>query len=65
MGKLRINNNEHVTPADKMSVADIKQLAGIPQNERLYQKGGKVLDDQEIISTENADLGAATSWERG
>ena len=65
MGLMRINGKDLPAPQDAMTVAEIKELAGIPHNERLYKKGGQVLDDHEVVPTEGAELGAVTSWERG
>lgn len=66
MGRMKVNEKDLVTPADEMTAADIKELAGVPRNKRLYERrGGKVLDDNEVVRTEGADLGAVGSLERG
>jgi len=65
MGMMYVNGKAIVTPAEKMTAAEIKDLAGIPRNERLYEKGGKVLDDDDVIPTEGRELGAVTHWDRG
>ena len=65
MGTMKINGKDLVAPADERSVEEIKELAGVPRNERLYRKDGQVLEDRDVVDTEGADLGVTTAWERG
>ena len=66
MGKTHVNGTPIVTTGPTASVAELKQLADIPDHEKLYNKEGKVLADTAIVPTEhNAEYGAVTDWERG
>lgn len=66
MGKMTVQGRDFVTPKDEMTVGEIKELAGIPRNERVYQKDGKVFEsDADVVKTENAHLDVMPAFERG
>lgn len=65
MGKTRINNREIVAPADQMPVRELKELAGIPAHEVVYDQAGQVLDNNQIVPTNEAQYGSVTDWVRG
>ncbi|MEY3556873.1 MAG: hypothetical protein RLZZ580_2930 [Cyanobacteriota bacterium] len=65
MGKTRINNREIVTPAPQMPVRDLKELAGIPAHEVVYDQAGHVLDNNQIVPTDDTQYGSVTDWVRG
>ena len=65
MGKVIINNRETVAPAAEMQVKDLKELAEVPAHEKLYTPDGLVLDDDEVVPTEDARYGAIPDWDRG
>ena len=66
MGLPKINNQTVVTPADRMSVAELKSLGEISELERLYDlQSGRALDDAEVVDTRDAEYGSTTDWERG
>ena len=65
MGKVNINNRDLVAPAAEMSVKELKELADVPAHDKLYTQDGRVLDDNEVVPTEDARYGAVTDWERG
>lgn len=66
MGMTRLNDKQIVAPSSQMRVEDLKELAGIPKHEVLYEpKSGKVLRDEEVVPTEHADYGVVTDWQRG
>jgi len=66
MGLTRINNNPVVAPTAEMTVRDLKRLAGISELERLYElDSGRVLNDTEVIDTNETEFGATLDWERG
>jgi hypothetical protein len=66
MGMTKVNNKPVVTPAEEMKVEDLKELAGIPQHEVLYEPGsGRVLQDSDVVPTNHNEYGVVTDWERG
>ena len=66
MGLPKINNETVVTPADQMTVAELKRLGEISELERLYDlQTGRVLDDAEVVDTRDATYGSTIDWERG
>lgn len=66
MGKTLVNGKPLVTPTSEMKVSDLKELADVPDHEKLYAKDGHVLDDNELIPTDHgAEYGAVTDWTRG
>lgn len=65
MGRTKVNQREVVTPLPRMKVAELKELALVPASDKLYDKTGRVLRDDEIVTTEDAEFGAVTDWTRG
>ena len=65
MGKMRVNNRELVAPESRMTVSEIKELALVPRHEKLYSKDGRILRDDEVVGTDDAEYGAVTDWTRG
>ena len=65
MGLTKVNQRAVVTPANEMQVATLKELAGVPAHERLYDATGRVLNDLEVVSTQDQEYGAVGDWERG
>lgn len=65
MGKTTVNGKEVVTPASKMKASELKELAGIPKKDKLYKKNGEVVDDNEVVPTDDQEYGAVTDWDRG
>ncbi len=66
MGRLNLNDKPVVTPDETTTPAQLRELEELPANTRFYERrGGRVLDDNESIRTEGADLGVVESWERG
>jgi hypothetical protein len=66
MGKMVINGKPVVAPAAEMKVEDLKELADIPQHEVLYDpETGRVLKDEEVVKTDEKQLGATEDWDRG
>lgn len=65
MGKTYINNKPVIAPADRVTVAKLKELANVPANKRLYDKAGKVLDDRDVVDTDEAEFGVVPDWTRG
>jgi hypothetical protein len=65
MGMTKINEKQVVTPSDEMKVSDLKELANVPEHEKLYNKQGHVLDDDEVVRTDHQEFGVVTDWERG
>lgn len=65
MGKTVVNEKAVVTPGSEMKVSDLKELADVPEHEKLYTKDGRVLDDNEVVPTNDAEYGAVTDWTRG
>ena len=65
MGKVNINSREIVAPAAEMKVKELKELADVPAHEKLYAADGRILDDDEVVPTEDARYGAIPDWDRG
>ena len=65
MGKRKVNEREIVAPASTMRVSEIKELALVPVQNKLYSKDGRILGDDEIVGTDDAEYGAVTDWTRG
>jgi len=49
MGKITINNKEIDCPKERATVAELKELGGIPKREVLYDEEGNVLEDEEVL----------------
>jgi hypothetical protein len=66
MGKTKVNDKEVVTPASEIPVSELKELAGIPPHEKLYDtKDGRVLADDDVVPTDHRTYGATEDWDRG
>ena len=65
MGKIRLNEQELEVPAPRIKVAQIKELALVPAKDKLYDESGRLLNDNEVVSTENTRLGVVNDWTRG
>jgi hypothetical protein len=65
VGMTKINDKSVVTPAAEMKVSELKALAAVPEHDRLYDRQGRVLDDNETVPTDHAEYGVAPDWERG
>ena len=65
MGRTKVNQREVVTPMPRMKVAELKELALVPTKDKLYDKTGRVLRDDELVNTDDAEFGAVTDWTRG
>lgn len=66
MGMTKINDKQVVAPSSEMKVEDLKELAGVPEHDVLYDpKSGKVLQDDDVVATDHADYGVVTDWQRG
>jgi hypothetical protein len=66
MGLMKINGQPVITPSNKMVVKEVKALAGIGPEEKLYRKNGQIIvDDKEIIETDDVEYGSVTDWVRG
>ena len=65
MGTVNVNNREIVAPSAEMKVKDLKELADVPAHEVLYGPGGRVLDDEEVVPTEDTRYGAIPDLDRG
>ncbi len=65
MGRTKVNQLEVVTPMPRMKVAELKELALVPATDKLYDKSGRVLRDDEFVTTDEAEYGAVTDWTRG
>lgn len=65
MGKTVINGRSIVAPQDTMRVSELKELAGIPERDVLYDKQGQVLQNEQQVPTADAEYGAVTDWVRG
>jgi hypothetical protein len=66
MGMTRLNDKQVLAPTREMKVEDLKALAGIPKHEVLYEpKSGRVLQDHDVVPTEEADYGVVADWQRG
>ena len=65
MGKTIVNGRPVVTPAPTMRVSELKELAVVPLHEKLYSRDGRILRDDEVVVTDDAEYGAVTDWTRG
>ena len=65
MGKTRVNTREVVTPLPQVRVSELKELALVPATDKLYDKSGRILRDDEVVPTDEAEYGAVTDWTRG
>lgn len=66
MGMTKVNDKQVVAPSSQMKVEDLKELAGVPEHDVLYDPNtGKVLDDQETVPTDHHNYGVVTDWQRG
>lgn len=65
MGAMKINNKTVVAPNDQITVREAKALANLPANHRLYDRSGKVLEENEVIDTNETEFGVVQEWERG
>jgi len=66
MGMTRINRQDITTPAEEVSVSQLKDLADIPEHEKLYDvSDGRVLDDSERVRPDHREFGTVTDWDRG
>lgn len=66
MGMTKVNDKQVVAPSSQMKVEDLKELAGVPDHDVLYDPNtGKVLDDQEVVPTDHHNYGVVTDWQRG
>ena len=65
MGKFKVNEQDLVAPMPQMRVSEVKELALVPAKDKLYDQTGRVLRDDEVVSTEGTRLGAVTDWTRG
>lgn len=66
MGKIFINNQPVDCPKKKVTVAELKELGGIPRRNVIYDEEGKVLsDDQVIDATSTRNLGEVEDYTRG
>lgn len=66
MGKTLVNGKPVVTPASEMTVSELKELADVPEHEKLYSKDGRILGENDVVPTEHgAEYGAVTDWTRG
>jgi hypothetical protein len=60
-----VNNREVVIASPRVTVSELKEHALVPANDKLYDKTGRVLRDEEVVSTDDAEYGAVTDWTRG
>lgn len=65
MGKVMVNKKELVAPGKDIKVKELKDLADLPGNTRLYDREGNILDDNQVVPAQDAEYGAVTDWERG
>ena len=65
MGKVNVNSREIVAPAAEMKVKELKELADVPAHEKLYSAEGRVLDDDDVVATQDTRYGAIPDWDRG
>jgi|YNPBryBLVA2012_1023415.scaffolds.fasta_scaffold152683_1 hypothetical protein len=66
MGKTRINNREITTPSEELTVRELKELADIPEHEKLYDvRDGQVLEDDQRVRPDHREFGSTPDWERG
>ena len=65
MGKVIVNNKEIVAPGKEIKVKELKDLANLPQNSKLYDEEGNILEDEQVVPAQDATYGAVSEWERG
>ena len=65
MGKVSVNNTEIVAPGKEIKVKELKDLANLPENTKLYDEEGNILEDEQVVPAQDARYGAVTEWERG
>ena len=65
MGKMKVGEKVVVAPASELSAAEVKKLGGVSNEAKLYDAEGNLLDDDEIVSTEETTYGVVTGWRRG
>ena len=65
MGKVTVNNKELVAPAKEIKVKELKDLADLPDNSKLYDKDGNLLTDEQVVPAQDAKYGSVQEWERG
>lgn len=65
MGKVTVNNKEVVAPGKEATVKQLKELADLPENTRLYDEQGNILSDEQVVPAQDTKYGAVTEWERG
>jgi hypothetical protein len=65
MGLMKINGTPILAPASQMPVREIKALARIRIEERLYCVDGRLLDDDDVVPTDDQEYGSVTDWVRG
>ena len=66
MGKIFINNQPVDCPKKKMTVAELKELGGIPERNVIYDEEGTVLsNDQVIDASRPRKLGEVEDYTRG
>lgn len=65
MGRTLVDGKPIVTPGALVKVSELKQLAQVPAQEKLYSKDGQVLDDDAVVPADHAEYGVVTDWTRG
>jgi len=66
MGKITINKKEIDCPKDQATVAELKELGGIPKRDAVYDEEGNALEDEDVVDTTYPRrLGAVEDWTRG
>ena len=68
MGKLTVNNKLYDTPAPNITLREVKELAQIPKNNKVYNKNGDILEDSDVLELNDekpVELGNINSWTRG
>jgi hypothetical protein len=66
MSKITINEKEIDCTKDKATVAELKELGGIPEREAIYDEEGNALKDEDVVDTTRPRrLGAIGDWTRG
>jgi hypothetical protein len=53
------------TTGSVIRVSRLKELARIPAWEKVYSKQGQILEDDDVVTTEQAEYGVVTDWTRG
>ena len=66
MGKVFINNQPVDCPKKQVTVAELKELGGIPERNVIYDEEGTVLSDDQVIDASRArKLGEVEDYTRG